>query len=811
MLKNNILIAWRNILKHKLQTGINITGLSIGIAGCLVVFLLVKYELGFNKNIVDGDRIFRVYTQFNGVFSGKNGGVPPAMPLLAASALQGAEVQSPLHTFSANVSIPASGGVGLKKFKKQEDVVITGPAFFDLIQNFEWLAGAPASALSEPFRVVLTESKARTYFGTDSPDEILGRQIYYDDSLLVTVSGILKDPDFRSDFHFTDFISIASIPGSHLKKSIRQDDWGFVNSGDQFFIKAAEGVTPTALAANLKPLNERLNADREPGTGYNEFKLQPLSDLHFNQELGVFNYGGATAHKPTLYGLMLIAALLLIIAAINFINLTTVQATLRSRETGVRKVIGATRKQLTFQFLVETALITVLALPVAAALSELAMRYFSEFLPKELILNILSPGVGLFLLAAVVVVTFLAGLYPAFVVSSFQPAFAIKNQAGSGMSGKSGGLRKGLIVFQFVLAQAFIIGAIIIGQQLKFVMKADLGFEKDAIVYFYTKWGTDNDKKRIFQQKLAQIPEVKSTTIQNQPPMNFGYQASILSYQKNGEIVDAEVHMRMADTAYLQLYGIELLAGRNLLPSDSVEEFLINETFAKNMGYASPSDAIGQLVKYGDTDVPIAGVVKDFHPQSFHHVIPPLAFTSDISNAYAVAVKISSGQPVSASIDKFRTVFEEVFPGTEFRYHFLDETIEKLYESEMQTAKLINTASGLAILISCLGLFGLAFFSVTRRSKEISIRKILGASVSSVVAMLSKDFIWLVLVALAIAAPLAWFFMDKWLQDFAFRTKIEWWVFAVAGFAAVAVAFVTVGIQSVRAALANPVDRLRNE
>jgi ABC-type antimicrobial peptide transport system permease subunit len=811
MFKNHLTTAWRNLRKNKLQAAINIAGLAIGIAGCLTVFLLAKYELRFNSAITHADRIYRVYSEFNGAFSGVNGGVPTGMPALAVNTLQGTDVQCLLETYTAKVRVEAGQGAAPKNLEEQKDIVVAGPEFFDLVQNFEWLAGSPRQALSEPFQVVLTEGKAQQLFGMADATEAMGRTLVVADSLQLTVSGILKAPDFYSDFYFSTFISSQTIHGSFLKEEFPKEEWNSVRSCDQFFIKASEGVSIAALEEQLKPLNERFNAEKEPGEAPNLFKLQPLSDLHFNQQLGLFDYSRRPVNKATIWGLMLIAGLLLLIAAINFINLATVQATRRSKETGIRKAIGASRGQLTIQFLTETALIALLALPVAIVVSEFALRYFSEFLPAELSMNVLSPGVLLFLLGAVITVTFLAGLYPAFVLSSFLPAFAIKNQLAGAVGRQSARLRKGMIIFQFVLAQAFIIGAMVMGQQLHFVLHKDLGFDKDAVVFFYTQWKTEQSKKVVFQKQLELLPEVKATSVQNKPPIDNGYQTSVLKLRRGDSEVKSEVHFRMVDTAYLRLFGIQLRAGRNLQHADTTRELVVNEAFTREMGLQNPTDAIGELVDYGDKDLPIVGVVRDFHVRSFHHAIPPVALIISPSSAYCVAVKINTAQIKPATLAKIKGVWASVFPGQDFQYFFLNETVGKLYQSEAQLAKLINTATGLAILLSCLGLFGLAFFTVTQRSKEISIRKVLGASVASVVGQLSKDFLILVVAALVIAAPLAYYFMENWLADFAYRIAIPWWVFVLTGLVASSVAFLTVGFQSVKAALANPVESLRSE
>ena len=808
MLKNYLKTAWRNLLKNKLQTSINIIGLAVGIAGCLSVFLLINYEFSFNKNISDEDRIYRVYTQFQGQFSGAVPGVPTGMATLAGSTLHDVEAQCLFHTTIAKVAVPTEMGDGLIRFKTQEDIIVAGPSFFNLVQNYEWLAGSPRQSLSEPFQVVLTESKAKKYFGVKNATEAIGRELIYGDSLYMTVSGILNDPSFFSDFYFTDFISNRTV---HNSLEIPREEWSAIRRSDQFFIKAAEGVSMLALAEQLEPLNKRLNKGNTSKEKH-EFKLQPLSDLHFNHELGQFEASRKPFRKGTLYGLMFIASLLLLVAAINFINLATVQATQRSKETGIRKAIGASRQQLTLQFLVETALVALLALPIVMILSEYSLQYFSEFLPQELTLETLSPEVLLFLLAAVIVVTFLAGLYPSFFMSSFHPAFAIKNQLGGTAGRKYSGLRKGLIVFQFVLAQVFIIGVFVMGNQMDYMLHKDLGFEKEAIVYFNI-WDrrTDPSKRFVFQNQLKKIQEVEATAFQNKPPIDKGYRSVFMEFEHKNEEVKSEVHFRMVDTAYVGLYGMKLMAGRNLHPSDTIKELLVNEAFVQKMGFQKLEDAINRYVNYNNKKLPIVGILKDFHVRSFHHIIPPVALGTHQNGYYSIAAKISLDQPIPATINKIKAAWSSVYPDREFNYYFLDEAVEKMYESEAQLKKLISTATGLAIFISCLGLFGLTFFTVTQRSKEISIRKVLGASVASVVRLLSRDFLKLVILALIIASPLAYYFMNEWLEGFAYHTKMEWWVFAIAGLISIAITFITVGAQGVRAAIANPVNSLKSE
>ena len=812
MWKNNLLVAWRSILKHKLQTIINIAGLAIGIAGCLLVYLITNYELDFNQKIVDKDRIYRVYTEFSGSFSSLNPGVPMALPTATAD-FTGVAVQSHFFTDQGKVEIPAENNRGTQKeFKDEDDIIIAAPGYFDLIQNYEWLEGSPRQSLTEPFKVVLTEEKARTYFGIKDPREAIGREIIYQDSLHTTVSGILVEPDFQSDFHFTDFISYSSIEGSWLKEDYDVSNWDNVSSHTQLFLKLSEGTALADIEKQLQRISDQQNDKDKESDWIVDFKLQPLTDIHFNANMSTFDSGPKTAHMPTLYGLMLVAVLLLLIAAINFINMATVQASRRAKEVGIRKVIGGTRKHLAGQFLVETLLLAALALPLATILTEFAVRYFRDMLPEGMTFVLLDPAVMLFLLLTVTMVTLLSGLYPALVLSSYLPAFALKNMMNKSGGGKQNlNLRKGLIIFQFTLAQVFIIGAFIIHQQLNYVLHKDLGFDREQRIHFSFGWGTEASKKQVIKGQLEQLPNVLATSMSSATPIRRGWNTSIVKYNRDGEEIQTEVHTRSVDTAYLRLYNIPLIAGRNLIPADTVKEVLINETYAKALGFEDAEGALGESIKFSGAERPIVGVIKDFHIQSFHSTIAPALLSGASRSFHGIGVKFAAGKPLSENIEEAKAIWASVLPDRAFRYYILDETVEKLYTTEMQTSKLVNTATGLAIFISCLGLFGLAFFTVTQRTKEIGIRKVLGASIAGIVSLLSKDFFKLVVVSILLATPLAWYFMGKWLDGFAYSVGLQWWIFILAGLVVMVVAFATMSIQSVKAALSNPVEALRNE
>jgi predicted permease len=817
MLKNYLTIAFRNLQRNKLYAALNVSGLAIGISACLVIYLIVSFELSFDTTIPERERIYRIYSQFSGTYESTNPGVTSAFYSHVQDQYSGIEASAAFHTFYAQVSLPENG----KKFKALTgDIIVTQPDYFAVFSSYTWLAGSPQTSLTAPFQVVLTESKARTYFGELSSQQIVGQVIEYDDSLRVTVSGIVKDLPKPTDLIFNDFISFSTINQSWLKKRIDLNNWESTYSASQFFVKLAEDTKPHKIKSQLHRA-EKIYAENHKDEAYRvAYHLQPLSDFHFNSKLGIYDRSRTAAHLPTLQALIGVALLLLLIAAINFINLITAQAVKRAKEVGVRKVLGGTRMELIKQFLSETMLITTLAVVVSLFLASLALSAFEEFIPKGVALHLSDPFTLAFMLITIAVVSVLSGLYPAFVLSSFAPALALKNQAfiSSGKT-RSAYLRKALIVFQFSFAQILIVGTLIMGGQIDFMLNKDMGFNQDAVINFSVPWNFWNnqhaEKRFVLKQELGKIPQINALSMHNQPPAYDGYSTNILEFDNGKEILKHNVYRKDGDTTYIHLYNIALVAGRNLQPSDTIREFLINETYARQLGFAQPAEAVGKILNYEGRYLPIVGVVKDFHIQSLHKAIEPVAIATNTDNFYDFSLKLSTkGKQVGdfkAVVSQIEGIWKELYPEEEFKYTFLDESIASFYEAEQRSAKLVSTATGIAILISCLGLFGLAAYTAQTRTKEIGIRKVLGASLSGIVALLSKDFLWLVLIANVIAWPLAWWGANRWLEGFAYQVDVSPWIFVGSGTLALIIALLTVSYQSIKAALANPVKSLRSE
>ncbi|MDJ1468912.1 ABC transporter permease [Cytophagaceae bacterium DM2B3-1] len=828
MFSNYFKIAFRSLIKQKTYTLVNITGLAIGLSACLIIYLMVSFELSFDTFHKDQDRIFRVVSHINIANSlHKNSGISAPIPWAMRREFSGLEVVAPFHLTLPDRIFISQKNNKVKTIETNIEwknpgslkYILTDNEYFKIL-HYQWLAGDPNTALSDPFHVVLSQKQAQIYFGTTDPATIMGRTISYadySDTVTVTVSGIISDWKDNTDFHFTDFISFSTIESTNWKEDAGLTQWTNTNSTSQVLVKLTKGTTPSQIESQFSSLMKKY-ASNSPNRFQNrdpkdEFILQPLSDIHFNQD-----YNGVyirLVHLPTLYSLLGVAIFLLIMACINFVNLSTAQSVQRSKEIGIRKVLGSTRWSLIVQFLSETFLITFGAILLAFLFTPTLLSIYNSFIPSGVTLDLLNPFIILFSVGILVVTTLLAGFYPAVVLSSYLPVLSLKNHT-SGKTTRKAILRKSLIIFQFAFSQIFIIGTIIIESQIHFMRSKDMGFNKDEILYVQTPWSEGNNKKKIFFEKIKQFPEVQMLSWSERPAATSGDNTTGLLFRKGKKEIEMNVSRHNIDSNFLELYGIKLLAGRNIQTSDSVKEILINEEYAKILGFNNPRDAVGQFIIYGEkTLVPITGVVANFNTTSLYHSLKPVFLKSEIEGASTINIKLNTKGKHTETIQNFlkkvEAAWKDVYPYEKFNYKFMDDAIDGFYQREQQTATLVNTATGLAIFIACMGLFGLIAFTTQQRAKEIGIRKILGASVQQIIALLSKDFLLLVCSALLIAIPIAWYAMNKWLADFAYHIDISWWIFVVAGISAIGITLITISYQSIKAALANPVHSLRDE
>ena len=816
MLKNYFKIAIRNISKKKVFAFINVLGLAIGISACLIIFSVTRYELSFDQFHSDKERIFRIVTQMQNATGEKHqiSTVPdPAAKLIRAS-ISGLESVAMFHLMSMKVAIPAGDKI-VKRFFPVDDkenvskIILTDPQYFDVFQ-YQWLQGNKATALHEPFQVVISENEAKRYFGSMPLEEIMGRQIIYEDSLRLTVTGIVKDWNGNSDLKFTDFISLSTVEHSYLKNMGSWDNWGGWNGDTQVFTKLSDHGN----AERINPQFAKIIKDNMTPRGDNKvsFLLQPLSDLHFDGRYS--DSYTRKVHLPTLYGLMAIAVFILIIAAINFINLSTAQSIQRSKEIGIRKVLGSSRISIVLQFLCEIFLLTLIAVGLSMLAMKPVLSIFHELLPPGLNPDFFSAPTLIFLLVMTISTSMLAGFYPAKVLSGYQPVISLKGE-GSRQVSRGGFLRKGLIVFQFTISLLFIIATLVIGRQINFMMNQDMGFSKDAIININTNWRYPPEKAKVFATQISNIPEAKIVSRNDGPPANIYQNGTAITYNK----ADVPTQVLGGDEHYVSLYQLKFVVGRNFIPADTINELVINEYCARQLGFKKPEDAIGKLVDFGWSNGPVSvrrpivGVVADFHTQSLHD--PIRAVTIITEQGATVGVKLASQnlkpRELQSIVDKMAIAWKSVYKDEPFEYRFLDEQIAKFYDEYRKTNQIMNIAMGIAIFVSCMGLFGLATYTAEQRRKEIGIRKVLGASVATIVTMLSKDFVKLVLLSLVIASPIAWYFMHDWLQGFAYRIDMSVLFFLVAGAMALIIAICTISFQAIKAAIANPVSSLRSE
>ena len=745
-----------------------------------------------------------------------NSGVHDPMAAAVRKEVVGLDNIAPFRTWNgdAKISVPQPGKKDPSIFKHENDIVFADSNYFNLI-NYQWIAGSVKHSLLQPYQTVLTLSGAHHYFPKLSMADVIGKHLIINDSVRLTVTGIVNDLQHNSDFTFKTFIAYSTLEYTSLKPE-NWDSWNSTTGDQQLYVKLSKGVSVAQINKQLAALYKKYYTPESGDDSSTNHVLQPLSDVHFNADYG--NYGLPVANKPTLYSLLAVAAFLLLLGCINFINLSTAQASQRAKEIGIRKTMGSSRKQLIVQFLSETFLLTLAATILSIVLAPLILKAFSGFIPKELHFSLTTqPGIIVFLVALMIVVTLLSGFYPALILSGYKPVLVLKNQAFAGTAqSRKAWLRKSLTISQFVIAQVFIMATILVSKQIHYSLNKDMGFKKDAILYFNTNfYDTVRSNKYVLMDKIRAIPGVSMVSMCTNPPSSGSTWSGTMKYKDGKKEIETDVQQKYGDSNYLKLYHLKLLAGKNIATTDTVTSLLINETYAHILGFQKPEQAIGKNIEWSKKQIPISGVVSDFIQKSLHEPVKPLTIGSWSSNERNISIALQpqneAGTTWKTAIAKIQKAFKEIYPRDDFDYKFFDEDIAQYYTAEQNISSLLKWATGLAVFISCLGLLGLVIFTTTQRTKEIGVRKVLGASVSQIVSLISKDFILLVLLAFIIAAPLAWLGMHKWLENYAYRTQISWWIFLLTAAIMIAIALLTLGFQTIKAAMANPVNSLRNE
>jgi len=812
MLTSNFKLAFRQLRKNGLYTAVTLIGLTVGIAAALLIFRMVRYELGFNTQFANYDRIVRVVSEVQTPEAGLEYSVCTPIPAMAAirQSVAPFEARSSIREFWGVLALPdpAGSSAPLKKFNIGEgEIAFFVEPEFDHIFGLQWLAGNAATALAEPNSIVLTKRWADKFF--PSVQDAVGKTLLVDNQVNLVVQGVVADLPGQSDFHLAYLISWSTIK-SYPNIFFYDEDWGSCSSNYQMYALLRNPAQTKEANAALASVGKTEYKSRHTGEKNRTHRVQPLSELHYDERFG--HSGTHTTSTTRLSILGGIGILILVMACFNFINLATAQATLRAKEVGVRKTLGSRRRQLTAQFLTETTLVVLAAIATGAMLAAGCaplLKFISHVPDTEPFLSV--PAVWGFLTVTGVAVTVLAGLYPALVLAGFKPVTALRSNAAGEKSGGAP-LRKSLVVLQFAIAQALIIAALITLQQLDYIRSRDLGFSQKLVYTF--GMGTDSSsmaRQSALKQALLQIPSVESVSLSSDQPLSGNTWSSNFRYATRPNDEPYSISLKYCDADYETTYGLQLLAGKWFAPSDTIRQGVVNETLLRKLGVQNPQESVGQQIRLGArTMLEITGVVKDFHTHNLREEHLPLLLTSRKMFFWEIGAKIRPGN-MAGTVAAIQKAYDSIMPEQVFEGRFLDERIARMYEDDNRLSSTCKGFGVLAVLISCLGLFGLAAHAAQQRTKEIGIRKVLGASVSGIVGLLSKDFLKLVLVALLVAAPVAWYFMNKWLQEFAFRIPIPWWVFLVAGVAAIVVAFATVSFQSVRAALADPVESLRSE
>ncbi len=806
MLKNYLKVAWRNMMRSKIFTLINVMGLAVGMAACILILLFVRDELSYDGYHENSDNIYRVSREFfdrDGESSLHLGHcAPPYCPLLK-------------QDFDGIIEKAVRFREGYQPLMTYQDKQFEEERFFwvdkDVFDIFSWevLAGDPQKALSEPNTLVLTQSTARKYFGEENP---IGKTINYNNQADLMVTGLIEDIPHNSHFQIDMLGSFVTLENFIGRDNLMQN-WGSNNYSTYLLLK--DGYDPQELEAQFPDFLDRHmqfpNATVEPHV-WTALHLMPLKDIHLHSQLD--SEIEANSDISLVYIFTIIALFVLIIACINFINLSTARSSRRAKEVGLRKVIGANRSSLIRQFISESMLISVIALFLGILLVELSLPFFNDFIERQLDLDYFGDAYSLLLLAAIALISGLvAGSYPAFYLSSFKPISILRKNSHTSSGGKSP-LRSVLVVTQFTISIVLIIGVGIVQQQLDFVRNKALGFEKEHLLVLPLSDQMYENYAQI-KPRLLQNPGINGISIASRVPSGRLLDSQGGDIEFKDEIVD--INFRLADVHvghdYLQTLGVQLIAGRDFdinLATDSGEAFILNRAAIEGIGFEDPEQALGKRMNYGGRTGRVVGVTENFHFESLHQPIMPVIFMVTQGRAGSMLFRINekNREEVLAYLEDEWKSLRAGFP---FTYYFIEDRFSEQYNEEDRLSKVVNYFSMLAIVIAALGLLGLASFTAERRFKEIGIRKVLGANVGQILLLLTRNFTLLVLLGFVLAIPIAWYAMSGWLESFAYHIEINAAPFLWAGFLAVLLAWMTISWHAYRAATRNPIDALRQE
>ena len=819
MLRNYIKIAFRRLWADKSNTAINVLGLTLGITCCLVIYIFVRYELSFDGFHTNTNRIYRV-VQHTQTADGIQHWPTTTYPLTEAirQEIPGVDVTQTAGPESRLISSVDSRGV-IHRFDEKRVMFADAHYlqtfdFASVTPNGLWLAGNAKTAFQQPNAVVLTQKLAERYFAGSNGhfEQLLGKTLTLNNTNPLTVSGVIRNPPANTNLLFDMLVNYQFFKANNQYQAT---NWSGNYQGTTYVTLPA-GTDPTAVTRQLRALQTKyMKPDDIRRISY---ILQPLTDIH-TQTLYGSSLGSYVVSQDMLWGLVSLAVFLILIAAFNFINLTTAQAIRRRKEVGVRKVIGSTRAQLFSQFIGETLFVAI----VAGLLSLAALNVLLNWVNQSLTiidLNLHSDvTIWAFSAGLILIVALLAGFYPAIVLSNFQPITALKNTVTPRRDRFS--LRQGLIILQFCITYGLLVGTFVASRQMNLFRDKDLGFTKDAVLTLNGPRNQVPGRMNTFRQQLLQNPGIKAVSFGSGAPITNNHYGTNFRLKSESVQMNRQAEEKFVDLDYQSLFDLKLVAGRWFTQSNNLPEgspfnaFVVNETMVKMLGL-TPETAIGKTVVINEGEAPILGVVKDFHNVSLQQPITPsvlICYNTGFYEEVHIQIQTQDSRLLNLpqTLGFIEKTWKQLFPDDVYQYTFLNESLAKNYIIEQLIFDAFRIFAAISIFISCLGLFGLITFAANQRTKEIGVRKVLGASVASIIALLSKDFLKLVLIAIVIASPIAWYAMNQWLQDFAYKITIDWWVFALAGVLAVSIALLTVSLQSVKAALMNPVKSLKTE
>ena len=818
MIRNYLKVALRSIFRNKLTAFINIAGLALAMACAILIYLYIVDEVSYEQYHTNADRIFRVTRSFHSAEGEVNlhlaNVAPPIGPLLKNDF---GEIEIMARTLNTSLVIGLEENGQLKISNTEPEVFLAEPDIFKIF-DIEIKSGDPSKALSRPFTIMLSENSAKRYFNDEN---IIGKRLRLNNAFDVEVTGVYKNFPLQSHWHPDFLVSFVTLENDDIygRKGL-ETNWG--NNSFGTYLLLQEGADHKNLDAGFPGFLDKHfgNYARSNWGAPPDFKAsetttlftQKVTDIHLRSHLD--DEIEANGNINNVYMMAVVGLFIVLIACFNFVNLSTARATKRAKEVGMRKVVGAYRSQLINQYLSESIVTALLALILSISIAFLTLGVLNKFTNKVLELDFLhNIPLAVGIIAFALLVGLLAGIYPAFVISSFKPALTLKGQ--QGISAGKSFLRRGLVVFQFAISIVLIIGTLIIFKQLDYLNSRSLGYDKDQVVTlpYYTELAQSYEP---FYNELTKAASIKNVARSSRVPTgrlldSYGSPRVL----KGDSLVDMSMDLKSisTDPEFFDTYGIAIVSGRKFskdIKTDDSLAFIINEAAAKEIGWQNPEEYVDKDFQYNDVKGKLIGIVKDFHFESLHQNIRPMIFLQRTNNYNALSIKINSTE-MRRGLEHLEKVWKEFLPARPFDYQFLSERYRDLYAMEQKQSQLFTTFSGLAIFIASLGLFGLATFNTLQRIKEIGIRKVMGASVSNILTLLSKEIIFLILIANLLAWPIAWYFMSRWLDTFAYHIEMDLLLYMVAACMAVVVALITVSTQTIRAALSNPAKTLRYE